>query len=256
MRLCLFFLMLLLALETTERFGSVAMAQNDRVIAEKVLPRDRQSAQTLAETLDLLFQETGYEPKNVNVVATVIGPGSFTGLRVGVCTAKVFAYTTHSQMVAVRSLETVARAFQDAAVMEQLFVRENTTHLTVAVDAQRSEVVAQTFQRTPENRIEPVGLERLISITEWWAEAERYPVLFSGPALERYGVQAPADVRLAPQEYWQPRASAVAMLGAERFGFGDTVSPFAVLPIYARQSAAEERLSAGAPTQKVPRRIS
>ena len=235
--------MLLLALETTERFGSVALWQDNRVIAEKMLPRDRQSAQTVAETLDQLFRETDCEPKNVNVVAVVVGPGSFTGLRVGVCTAKMLAYSINSQMVAVRSLETVARAFQNDTVIEQLFVQENITHLTVAVDAQRNEVVAQTFRLTPENRIEPVSAERLIPVADWWAEAERYPVLFSGPALERYGANAPTNIRLAPQEYWQPRASAVAVLGAEHFLHGETISPFEILPVYARPSAAEERLA-------------
>jgi len=234
--------MLLLALETTERFGSAALWQNDRVIAERMLPRDRQSAQTLAEVLDQLFRETGCEPNNVKAVAVVVGPGSFTGLRVGVCTAKMFAYAVNARMVAVRSLEVIARAFQNGSVIDQLFRKENIKHLTVAIDAQRNEVVTQTFHLTVENSMEPVRSERLLPVSEWWAEAGCYPVLFSGPALERYASKVPPGAKLAPQEYWQPRASVVATLGVERFRQGITVDPFAILPIYARQSAAEEKM--------------
>ena len=84
--------MRILALETTEMAGSLAAMHDRKLLAEIELDSKQRTAQSLAPGMKTLLAEAGWRPTDVELVAVTIGPGSFTGLRLGVTTAKTFAY--------------------------------------------------------------------------------------------------------------------------------------------------------------------
>jgi len=223
---------MLLSIETTEKHGSVALFDGEKLLREIRLPTTDRSAKTLAPALDRLLREEHCQPGNVEAVAVVVGPGSFTGLRVGVATAKAFAYAVGAKIVAVDTMQTVAAAFPFGKGF-----------LSVGVDAQRGDVVAQTFERSVEGP-KPISERRLISATEWWNEKDRYPeMIFTGPALERFRTKTPEGVILADESLWMPRASVAGCLAAVRLADGESDDLWSLVPIYSRLSAAEERRS-------------
>ena len=221
---------MLLSIETTEKFGSVALLDGGRLLRELRLPTSDRSAKTLAPALDCLLRGEHCLPADIMAVAVVVGPGSFTGLRVGVATAKAFAYAIGAKVVAVDTMRTVAAGvpFRDG-------------FLSVGVDAQRGDVVAQTFELSPEGP-QPVSERRLIAVADWWNEKERYPqIVFTGPALDRFRTKVSEGAILADESLWTPKASVAGRLAAMRLATGESDDLQSLVPIYSRLSAAEER---------------
>ncbi|GHT30906.1 tRNA (adenosine(37)-N6)-threonylcarbamoyltransferase complex dimerization subunit type 1 TsaB [Planctomycetales bacterium] len=229
---------IIFAVETVEKFGSIALLENRRVLTEFRLPEDRRSAQTLFPALRSIFQEADIAPEKVDIVAALAGPGSFTGLRVGITTAKLFAYSTGAKVISVNTFETVA-----AGMLQQ----ENPPkHLTIGVDAQRGEIAVQDYYLlNGEKQYEPDSSNFVLLPFEQWKEKkEQRNLCFTGPALERYAVKMPPDANVADREFWFPRAGVAGQLASEllKNQKREFVSPFDLLPIYSRLSAAEERL--------------
>jgi len=226
--------MKILALETTEKFGSVALLEGSRVLAEMMLPKDRRSSQTLHPALQTLLSTAQITPQDIGCVAVVAGPGSFTGLRVGVTAAKVFAYTTGARVVALDTFQTIASAVPHTGV------------ISVGVDAQRGEVVAAVLRQSAEGQIEMVKEPAVIAVSDWWEHSGQYDdLLFAGPALERWGSKAPPHLVLAEESGWFPTASAAGKLAAERIASELFDGVWSLLPIYSRLSAAEEKRNLG-----------
>ncbi len=232
---------LILALETTEKFGSVAMLDGEQVLRESTLPTTDRSAKTLAPALDRLLMEEHCDPNDIETVAVVVGPGSFTGLRVGVATAKMFAYAIGASVVAVDTFETIAAGAVAAGLPLD---REQARFLTVGVDAQRGDVVYQTFELTPTGA-KPISPSELCSVDQWWRLRQTMPdIMFTGPALERFKTKMPSGVQVVAETSWNPRASVAGQIAAKRVAAGTINDLWNLLPIYSRLSAAEER-SAG-----------
>lgn len=217
----------LLALETSGRFGSVAAAAVDaqagrcRFVAERELPRTARSAETLAPEIDALLRDAGWAPAELGAVAVAVGPGSFTGLRVGVTTAKTLAYATGAKLVAVDTLAALAEPHAEPSV-----------RLWAALDAQRGE----WFVRRPRDGAAEVLRLSTDAFAEQLQPGDRVVCADAG----RLCAAAP-DAREITWITAEPQATAVARLAAERFAAGETVDPFQLVPAYHRVSAAEEK---------------
>jgi tRNA threonylcarbamoyl adenosine modification protein YeaZ len=225
---------MILAIETTEKFGSVALLDGKKLLTEVFLPKDRRSAQTLIPTIDAMLQAVPVPAKAIEVVAAVVGPGSFTGLRVGIAAAKMFAYTVGAKIVGVDTFQAVAGQYESPAFPQ---------YISIGVDAQRGEVVTALFERDSRGVWSPTEGAILMPVAEWWNHAEDRPNLrFTGPALERYAAKAPEHVALSEEKYWFPKASAAGKVAAEcqrRNLFTDDL--WSLKPVYSRLSAAEEK---------------
>jgi tRNA threonylcarbamoyl adenosine modification protein YeaZ len=101
--------MITLGIETSGRAGTIALVEGGAVVAERSLTASgRRHARTLVPELGELLRNTGHTPTEVDVVAVSIGPGSFTGLRVGVVCAKTFAYATGCRIIGIDTFLAVA----------------------------------------------------------------------------------------------------------------------------------------------------
>lgn len=221
-----------LAIETSDQFGSVALLDGEQVVGEIVLERTRRSAQSLAPAIKQLIAAHGDHPRGISLVAVVVGPGSFTGLRVGVTTAKVFAYALKASCLGVSAFDVIARQ-----------TPLTTPALEVIIDAHRNELFAQQFRSENTElgeRWVPSADPRIVTVNEFSLQLGR-ETLVTGPALEKYGPLLPDWMLSAHPETRRGTAVSLGMIAQERFLQGERVDPFALNPIYMRQSAAEEK---------------
>ena len=127
--------MLVLGLESATPQVGVALGSGDGVLASFHSSRERRHAETMAPAVEFVCRQAGVELTDVDVVAVDVGPGLFTGLRVGLATAKAIAHACGAPMVALDSLEILAFP---ARVTDRLIVS--------AVDARRNEVYHATYR--------------------------------------------------------------------------------------------------------------
>lgn len=227
--------MIILALETSGYAGSVALLDNDSLLAELPLNAGQRSAQSLAPAIAEVLATAGRRAAEVQLVAITVGPGSFTSLRVGVTTAKAFAYAVGAQVLGVDTLEAIAaettRAAGDA----------DTDGLTIAaaIDAQRGDVYAARF-RACGNQLDRLTPTAICPAGEWLASLES-GWLATGPALENLAARLPAGVLAAPREAWMPTATTVGRLATAKYAAGCRDDLWKLAPVYLRKSAAEEK---------------
>ncbi len=224
--------MRILALETTERRGSVAAMDTLELLAERSLAEEVRTAQSLVPAMQDLLAAVGWRPGDVQLAAVSRGPGSFTGLRIGITTAKVFAYAVGAEVLGVDTLEVIAAA-APADVEELLAV----------MDAQRGQVVARRFSRQAEGSFAPVGPQQLVDVEAWMNDLPA-GITVSGPVLTRLRDRLPSHVRVLEPSFWPPRASVVARLAARDYALGRRDDLWTLSPHYFRRSAAEEKWDA------------
>lgn len=220
-----------IAVETAGLYGTVAAAEVTpdacRTVASKALPRDARSAQTLAPALRSLLDGLGWDPASVAAVVVAVGPGSFTGLRVGVATAKTYAYATGAAVIGVDTLDALAEATPLPA--------EEGTRLWTVLDAQRSELFAASHLVQEGRWVRDDRTQRLAAgtLANFAGQAD----LVVGPTAEK--LPEAGDFRTLNAE---PSASAVLRVGWRRWQNGAADNVFALAPEYHRLSAAEEKL--------------
>ena len=221
--------MKILALETTEMAGSVAAMLDDNVLAELELSRQQRTAQSLAPGIRDILDQVGWRADEVDLVAVTIGPGSFTGLRVGVTAAKIFAYATGADILGVGTLETVAFA-----------APPDVENLSVAIDAQRGQVAAGSFRRGRDGWFEAIGEALLIDVDDW-LDSLLPTAVITGPVLRKLADRVPKHVAVVDSQYWSPKASSVAQLAQRDYASGRRDDVWTLVPRYSRRSAAEEK---------------
>jgi tRNA threonylcarbamoyl adenosine modification protein YeaZ len=226
-----------LAIDTSLPTGSVAalvQSASGTRVAERPLGEAGEHARRLMPELVTAAAALGWQIPAVDLVAVVRGPGSFTGLRVGVTTAKTLCWAVDARLVGVSGFEVVAR--QSAAACGQ------SEEVAIAFDAGRGEVFAALA--TPDDDA-PTGWlvtgGELVEANRWLDSipAGRW---VSGPALEMLGDAAQGrGLRVAPQSAWRPSAAGAATIGILRAKAGLFDDPQALLPEYSRPSYAEEK---------------
>jgi tRNA threonylcarbamoyladenosine biosynthesis protein TsaB len=219
----------ILAIETSSAAGSVAALATDNRLTELRLNPAQRGARSLAPALAELLRQAGWKPREVQLVAVSVGPGSFTALRVGVTTAKTFAYAVSAEVLALDTLEVVA-ARVDTPAGETI---------STALDAQRGDVYAASFRRRASHDLERVQPTTVLAADKW-IEGLSPGTVVSGPALEKLAARLPATVRVAPQDAWLPSAESVARLAVVKYAAGQRDDVWRLVPHYLRPSAAEE----------------
>ena len=222
--------MLSLGIETSSRAGSIALRRDGQLVSERNLTLDRRHAQSLIPELQQMLGDSGVRPLDLDVIAVSIGPGSFTGLRVGVVCAKTLGYASGRAVAAIGTLEAVAANSPPDAQRVQ-----------VVSDAQRRELFVGEYVR--ESQTGRWSLARPITIIpgEVWLAALAVDAVVSGPGLEPWATEAAARCRVLAPELWIPRAAVIAELGEQTHRAGGLVDAIGLQPFYLRKSAAEEK---------------
>ena len=218
---------MLLAIETSGVSGSVALWHDDCVVARSDLETEgRRHAQTLVADIDRLLKSAAIAARDLTAVAVSIGPGSFTGLRVGLTCAKTLAWLHEIPLLAVDTLRVVA---QQAPV-------ENPV-VTACIDAQRGELFVASYELQGGADIrQALTVIRIVSAT-----ALPLDVPLIGPGLERHREQLELSHTLLAAAIGVPHAAAVAAIGNQMLIRGEVSDPDTLEPVYVRLSYAEEK---------------
>jgi tRNA threonylcarbamoyladenosine biosynthesis protein TsaB len=199
---------------------------------ERETPADQRTARSLLPTTQALLQQNGWRPADIELVAASTGPGSFTGLRIGVVAAKTFAYAVGAKLVGVHTLAALAEPIDASA-----------PRLWTVLDAQRQELFGASFNpaRSVVDQAEPPT--DIMPIDDWIAKLTDGDQV-AGPPLAKLRQSLPAGVVIADERLWNPTAAAVGRLGFVLFNRGREISPLELVPDYFRKSAAEEKADA------------
>ncbi len=227
-----FFLMRILAIETSDQSGSVAALEEDRAVACRELDPTVRSAVSLAPAIADLLNVARWRPRDVQLVAVATGPGSFTGLRVGVTTAKMFAYAARTEVLGVNTLEAIA--WQTPANVEQLWS---------VMEAQRDQLFAGRFARDRSGIWQWQKETSLWDNDAWLAElaAAQKPLAVSGPGLVKLTERIPPGVEIIDRALSRPKAETVGQIAWRHYQAGRREEPGTLVPHYFRPSAAEEK---------------
>jgi tRNA threonylcarbamoyladenosine biosynthesis protein TsaB len=217
-----------LGLETSTRRGSVAIWNGQGVPLERSLGAQSQKhATTIFQVLDELLKEQNLKPADIGRVAVSIGPGSFTGLRIGVVAAKTLAYSLGCEVKAIDTF--LAVAHQSPTTIDAV---------TIIGDAQRGDLFVGDFERNDAAEWAPIGKIRIESAQSFENSLAGNESL-SGPGLTRYSSQLLDRERLLEDSIYIPSASAICELSArEDIPLADCWS---LEPLYLRKSSAEEK---------------
>ena len=237
--------MRVLALDTTTRSGSVALVDGNLIIDERPGDSSRTHAERLPAELLALCEGYGLALSGVDVFAVAAGPGSFTGLRIGIATIQGLAFVTRRQMVGISALEALA----------QIASRDVAAGSLVAawMDARRHEVFSALYRVTSGEifhpgrliEIEPAAVDDPASTLARWRPSTSLgtgdsAVTFVGDGAVLYkdlicgrgdGVRRVAAPPLL--------AGAVGRMAAARASLGEAVDPGGMHPLYIRRPDAE-----------------
>ena len=224
--------MLILAIDTNTPAGSVAILQGRRLLAEVNLETPQTHSERLLPAVDLLLSSLGIGLPQVEGFALAVGPGSFTGIRIGMSTVKSLAFSSRRPIAAVSNLEALA-----------LKIRQSQARLLCPlIDAKKSEVYSALFEARSGD------LQEIIPQGVYSPDAlfSRIPahriVTFIGSGVPVY--------RDRLSDYFKDKARLsrrslyvgyeVGLLGYERLKAGQGLDSFQVEPLYFRRSQAEE----------------
>lgn len=218
-----------LAIETSGFEGRVALWTDGTCIEHALETTGRRHAQSLIAEIDTLIRSAGLSPAAFNLVAVSLGPGSFTGLRVGVMAAKTLAYALSIPVVGIDTFSTFAA--QSPA---------DWTRVAIISDAQRGDYFLGEAHSTSDRGWELRGPVRIVPAEQWLSQLSA-DVHVIGPALVRT-IDIPTAATLV-REPWAtiPSAAKLAELGVARFARQGGDDPWSLAPIYLRPSAAEEQ---------------
>ncbi|MEX2100500.1 MAG: tRNA (adenosine(37)-N6)-threonylcarbamoyltransferase complex dimerization subunit type 1 TsaB [Acidimicrobiia bacterium] len=223
--------MLVLGIDTATSRVSVALGDDNDVRGEVQLAGGRRHAEQLAPAIKYLCGELGVELANVTAIAVGLGPGLFTGLRVGVTTAKVMAQALRIPVVGVPSLDLVAYP-----------LRHSNRLLVVVLDARRREVFHARYRPVP-GGVQRVSEYEVGTATDLVADlaASDEELLLAGDGIGQYAAEFAAldHAELAGPEFAWPSASALVHLATARVQREEFEAPWEVHPMYLRKSDAE-----------------
>ena len=215
--------MRVLAVETSTLSGGAALLDGERVVGEYVLDVRVTHSERLMTAIDQLLTDAGWSARDLEGLAVAVGPGSFTGLRVGLSTVKGLALALSIPVVAVPTLDAMAATLPFAALP-----------VCPVLDARKREVYASLY------RWDGLGMRRewdyLAIAPDNLARRLDEPVIVLGDGAD--AIDSPFARRVRPPRRG-PAPAVVGALGQARLALGDTVPVAELAPIYLRPSEAE-----------------
>jgi tRNA threonylcarbamoyladenosine biosynthesis protein TsaB len=227
---------LILAIENAGLCGSVALVSGSRCIAEQSLLSTLTHSQRLLGTVERVLEESATTWAQIDAIAVSLGPGSFTGLRIGLGTVKGFALATSLPLIGVPTLDGLAAqcAF-------------TTMPVCPIIDARKNEVYTALYQADARGGMRRLG-EYLVLPPLELARQITEPTLFCGDGISVHGdllrEKLGSLAVFAPQQLYFARAAGIGFLALDRWREREFLDPAGCVPLYVRASDAEINLRA------------
>jgi tRNA threonylcarbamoyladenosine biosynthesis protein TsaB len=222
--------MKILSIETSTRVGSVAIIEDEHLIAEYILNVVSTHSERLLPSIDQILKDSQLTVRDIEGFAVSLGPGSFTGLRIGISTVKGLALAAEKGVVGVPTLDVLAHNL--------MFTRLLVCPL---LDARKGEVYTALYQGDGSGKLEKLTPDLAIKPEELLTRIKE-PVIFLGDGVEAYRDKLRSgqdNCLFAPAYLNQPRASVLAKLGLEKFKQGHIFKEEGIQPLYCRLAEAE-----------------
>ena len=239
--------MRILALESSAVAASACVMEDEKILSEFYMNTRQTHSQTLLPMAKAALDCAGLSVNEMNLLAVSAGPGSFTGVRIGVACIKGLAFPDNKSCCGVSTLEAMA-----------MNLRGQQALVCAVMDARCGQVYNGLFL-TGENRVQRLTEDRALSMEELaaelptWMKGREIPLILVGDGA-RLCFESPCFVdiscALAPEHLRMQRASGVAEAARQAFLEGNTVSPERLAPIYLRLPQAQRELNKRLAQQK------
>lgn len=222
--------MKILGIDTSTPIGSVALIDDDNIVAEHTLNIVQAHSSRLMPAIDTVLKWGEITPDELDGCAIGIGPGSFTGIRIGVATVKSLCYAVDKPIVGVSTLEAIAYNFRWTEAL-----------VCPILDARRNEVYGGVFHGGKE--WQRISDDLCLPVDSFLAELEKHilpesTIIFVGDGIATYGDAIrnihPETAHFADAIFNVPRGAAIAKLGANRLKQGDSDDYWTLVPNYVR----------------------
>lgn len=225
--------MKVLAVDTSSIVASVALLDEDKLLGEYTINHKRTHSETILPMIKELLDSCEVSTKEVDVFAASIGPGSFTGLRIGVATIKALAHTVDKPVVGIKSIESMAY---------NLYGCNNL--IVPMMDARRNRVYTGMY-KWKDDKFEVIKDQDVIDVDELLEElhSKNESIMFSGDGCKVYKdkiIEKLGDKAiLVPSYENMAKASSIAQMALEKAKNNEVESYFDLVPDYLRKSQAE-----------------
>jgi len=220
----------ILAIETSGRMGSAVLGTEDGVMALARLSGEMKHAAELLPAIGHMLEAQGWPADGITDVFVSIGPGSFTGLRIGVTLARTLGWSIEARIVAVPTVDCIAR--------NALAARPQ--HLAVILDAKRSQVYAAAFRLVDDQCVKIVDA-CLDDPYDFLARCPK-PVSVLGEGVPYHGEAITrSGAAVLDRTLWSPRSERVWEIGLQMARAGQFTPHGDLVPLYIRRPDAEEK---------------
>lgn len=218
-----------LALETTTRSGSITLGRGDLPIATVDLPPQRRHSVDLMPEIDRLCKLHNIGPKQFSEIYISVGPGSFTGLRIGIATAKTLAHVLKLNIVAVPTLDVIAQNAPVDLPFEAI--------IAVCITLKADTVYGGLFKKV-DDRWMSYRPPELIAVDGLLTNIQQHLWILGYPLPD--SLTQHKSITVLPMHLASPRSEIVWRLGRRAACHGDFVQPLSLTPLYVREPEAEE----------------
>ena len=219
--------MKILSIDTSSEVCAVALLEDDKVIDEKILDDGKTHSENLMPLIDELLKSNNIELKNINLIACSPGPGSFTGIRIGVATIKPFAEVLGLKIASVTSLESLARNVENALGRK----------IVSLIDARNNQVYAGVFDENY-NKVEEYIADDINNVIEKLKKYDGIVFVGNGSELNKELLEKNLE-NISFCDNNKQSAISLGKIGYKKYLENDLCTADSFLPIYLRKSQAE-----------------
>lgn len=217
--------MKILAIDTSSSICSVALLEDDKLIDKNELDNGKTHSENLMSLLDELLKRNKVDKKEINLIAVCVGPGSFTGIRIGVASIKPIAEVLNIKIVSVTSLETLARNVECAETIVSL------------IDARNNQVYCGIFD-SEYNKKEDYFADDINVVIERMRKYDKIVCVGNGAILHKELLKENLEV-VEFSENNNQTSENTGKIGYKKYLENNLCNADTVMPIYLRKSQAE-----------------
>jgi tRNA threonylcarbamoyladenosine biosynthesis protein TsaB len=222
--------MLTLAFDTSSKTAAVAILRDGAIVYDVISNTGLNHSEILLPAIDYACRQSGIKINDIDLFACTVGPGAFTGLRVSVSTLKGLLLATGKPAVGVSSLAALALNISGSAAL-----------VCPVIDAGRGQVYAAYYSCNDRDLIDQIGPERIAGPEEILSNSNQ-DIIFIGDGAVKYRnliSEKTGKAKIASGRQQYIRASAVAILGQEKFNRNELLNPDTFVPVYLRSADAK-----------------
>jgi tRNA threonylcarbamoyladenosine biosynthesis protein TsaB len=218
-----------LLLETSGSSGIVALGFGSTIVAHRVLEIAKKHVSDMAPAIAEMLKECGWEAKNLDAIATGIGPGSYTGLRIGLMSARTLAMMTGARLLGISTFE----------ILAQHCLEVGHAKIEIIADAQQDKIYAQHFENNNSQLISASEL-KIVSTAEWVANRD-ISFAIAGPGVPKVIPLVPANQGMVVEQSGDINKESFLALALKKLFSHHSDDPLSLQPLYLRRSSAEEQ---------------